>query len=193
KFLETIFAYLENYVKQSGEDIQKIIVTGPQLDHGHLMFPGKQDFLGFQKIPYQEGEQMESVVINSALFPTRIFQKVLFDEKLVYGCDEIDLTTRAVKQGFQIKLCPEAVNIHLPSLINRDFYKPYHEASRIYVTFKRYLSTEQKAFKACFYLVIASLHTTAHSFKLAGIQGIVKTIQTLHLVLSYLSLEYSRK
>jgi GT2 family glycosyltransferase len=189
-FLETVFAYLENYVKESGDEIDKIIVTGTQTDDGHVIFPGKQDFLGFQKIPYQENEEMETVVIISTVFPTGVFQKVLFDEKLVYGCDEVDFTTRALKQGFKIKLCSEAVNHHFGSDINRDFYKPYHEASRIYVTFKRYLSTEQKVLKAWVYLVIASLHTTAHSLKAAGMQGILKTIQTLRLVSSYLSLEY---
>ncbi len=190
QFLATIVAYLENYIQQEGDDIDNLIITGPQLDHGYLMFPNDQNFLGFQSIPYKEGEELRTVVINSAVFPATVFQKVLFDEKLVYGCDEVDFTTRAVKAGFKIRLCKEAVNLHLPSLINRDFYKPYHEASRIYVTFKRYFSTEQKQSKALFYLLVASAHTTVQTLKVEGIQGILKAFHTFRLVSSYVALEY---
>ncbi|MBO3461307.1 glycosyltransferase [Aetokthonos hydrillicola Thurmond2011] len=189
KFLETIFTNLETYTKH-GEDISNLIITGPQLDHGYLMFPNDQDFLGFQRITYKEGEPLKTVVINSAVFPASVFQKVLFDEKLVYGCDEVDFTTRAVKAGYRIKLCSEAVNLHLPSLINRDFYKPYHEASRIYVTFKRYFSTEKNKLKALLYLPIASAHTTARTLKVEGIKGLPKAMHTFRLVSSYVTLEY---
>jgi GT2 family glycosyltransferase len=190
QFLEKIVAHLEAYVQNEGGDIERLIVTDPQLDHGVLMFPNDQDFLGFQRIPYQEGDPIRTVVINSAVFPATVFQKVLFDEKLVYGCDEVDFTTRAVKEGFKILLCPEAVNLHLPSQINRDFYKPYHEASRIYVTFKRYFSTEENRLKALIYLLIASAHTTLQTLKVEGVKGIAKAIHTFRLVVNYLALEY---
>lgn len=189
-FLETALADLEAYAEKKGDELDKIIITGPQMDHGRLMFPGDQDFLGFQKIPYKEGEALKTVVINSAIFPTNIFQQVLFDEKLVYGCDEVDFTTRAIKKGFEIKFCSEAINLHLPSLENRDFYKPYHEASRLYVTFKRYFSTENNGLKALIYLIVAGGHTLAHTMKIEGLRGISKAIQTFRLVSSYLSLEY---
>jgi GT2 family glycosyltransferase len=189
-FLETALADLKAYIGDREDELEKTIVTGPQMDHGRLMFPGDQDFLGFQKIPYKEGEALKTVVINSAIFPENVFQQVLFDEKLVYGCDEVDFTTRAVKKGFRIKLCPKAINLHLPSLENRDFYKPYHEASRLYVTFKRYFSTEDNKLKALIYLFVASGHTLAHTLKIEGLRGISKAVQTFRLVSSYLSLEY---
>ncbi len=189
-FLELIFACLEAEVKERQDESEQIIVTGSQRDHGILMFANEQDFLGFQKIPYQKGDLMQTVVINSAVFPSKIFQKVLFDEKLVYGCDEVDFTTRAVKEGCRIILCPEAINLHFPSDINRDFYKPYHEASRIYVTFKRYFSTENNSLKALFYLGIASAHTAMYTLKKEGLRGIVKAISTFRTIYSYLALEY---
>jgi GT2 family glycosyltransferase len=189
-FLETALANLEAHAGENSNELDKIIITGPQMDHGRLMFPGEQDFLGFQKIPYKEGEALKTVVINSAIFPANIFQQVLFDEKLIYGCDEVDFTTRAIKKGFKIKFCAEAINLHLPSLENRDFYKPYHEASRLYVTFKRYFSTENNSLKALVYLVVASGHTLAHTVKIGGLKGISKAIPTFRLVSSYLSLEY---
>jgi GT2 family glycosyltransferase len=189
KFLE-IVAQLSHNIENSENEIEKIIITGAQLDHGVLMFPRNIDFLGFQRIPYTEGESMKTVVINSAVFPRQIFQQILFDEKLVYGCDEVDFTTRAVKAGYKIVLCPEAINLHLPSLVNRDFYKPYHEASRIYVTFKHYFSTDKNKLKALLFLAIASAHTTLHTLKIEGLRGIMKVTNTFRIVYSYLALEY---
>jgi GT2 family glycosyltransferase len=189
RFLEIAFNHIEAHVK-SGDDINKVIVTGPQLDHGRLMFPHDQDFLGYQVIPYKEGQLLKTVVINSAIFPAKIFETVLFDDKLVYGCDEVDFTTRAVKAGYKIILAREAINNHFPSLVNRDFYKPYHEASRLYVTFKRYLSTENHIIKAFIYLIIAAFHTIAHTFKMDGIGGIQKALKTFGIVFSYVYGEY---
>lgn len=190
QFLATVFSTMTLYSLQQSEENQQIIVTGIENNNGELVFPHEQDFLGFQKIDYQQGEPIKTVVINSAVFPKSLFNKVLFDEKLVYGCDEVDFTTRAVQEGFKIILCPKAINFHFPSTINRDFYKPYHEASRLYVTFKRYFSTEKNRLKALAYLVIASVHTIAHTLKTEGLRGIFKPIKTFRTVISYVVREY---
>jgi GT2 family glycosyltransferase len=189
-FLEIALGNIETHIRKCGDDINQVIVTGPQLDHGKLMFPHDQDFLGYQVIPYQEGQSLKTVVINSAIFPAKIFETVLFDEKLVYGCDEVDFTTRAVKAGYKIILAREAINNHFPSIINRDFYKPYHEASRLYVTFKRYFSTENKIIKALIYLIIGIFHTIAHTLKVDGLAGIKKAFKTCKIVFSYVYGEY---
>lgn len=190
QFLETIFAQLELCLKQENQEVSTIIVTGIENQNGELVFPHDQDFLGFQKVDYGKDDFLKTVVINSAVFPSLLFKKVLFDEKLVYGCDEVDFTTRAVQEGYKIILCPTAVNFHFPSTINRDFYKPYHEASRLYVTFKRYFSTEKKRLKALAYLCIASVHEVAHILKIEGIRGILKPIHTFRTVASYVVREY---
>ena len=98
-FLETIFTALD--ANTQSEDASHLIVTGIEKTDDMLVFPHEQDFLGFQKIDYQEGDTLKSVVINSAVFPIGIFRKVVFDEKLVYGCDEVDFTTRAVQEGYR--------------------------------------------------------------------------------------------
>lgn len=190
QFLETIFSQLELCLKPGNQEDSKVIVTGIENQNGELVFPHEQDFLGFQKIDYGKDDFLKTVVINSAVFPSFLFKKVLFDEKLVYGCDEVDFTTRAVQEGYKIILCPTAVNFHFPSTINRDFYKPYHEASRLYVTFKRYFSTEKKRLKALAYLGIASIHEVAHILKIEGLRGILKPIATFRTVASYVVREY---
>ncbi|HEY9709496.1 MAG TPA: glycosyltransferase [Oculatellaceae cyanobacterium] len=190
QFLETIFSKIELCLKQENNEVSKIIVTGIENQNGELVFPHEQDFLGFQKIDYGKDDFLKTVVINSAVFPSLLFKKVLFDEKLVYGCDEVDFTTRAVQEGYKIILCQTAVNFHFPSTRNRDFYKPYHEASRLYVTFKRYFSTEKKRLKALAYLGIASIHEVAHIIKIEGLRGILKPIPTFCTVASYVVREY---
>lgn len=187
-FLETIFTALD--AKIPAEDASHLIVTGLEKTDDMLVFPHEQDFLGFQKIDYKEGDILKSVVINSAVFPVDMFKQVAFDEKLVYGCDEVDLTTRAIQEGYKILLCPDAINLHFPSQVNREFYQPYHEASRLYVTFKRYFSTEKNALKALVYLGIASAHTFAYTLKIEGWRGIFKPIDTLRTVFSYVVKEY---
>ncbi len=191
-FIEKAFAYLAADIAKGG-DPEKIIVTGLQEDHGILMAPRNQDFLGHQKVIYEDGKPIETVVINSALFPVQVFEKVLFDEKLVYGCDEVDFTSRAVKKGFKIILCLQAINYHYPSLINRDFYQPYHEASRMYVTFKRYFSTDKNLIKTLLFLIVGSVHTTLYSLKSSGIKGIASVMKTFQLTSSYIYLEYFQK
>ena len=189
QFLEVVFSYLQAYITNQNE-IDKIILTGLENNNGQLVFPHEQDFLGHQKIDYGEGDIIKTVVINSAVFPHSVFTKVLFDEKLVYGCDEVDITTRAVQQGFKILLCPDAVNFHYPSSVNRDFYEPYHEASRLYVTFKRYFSTEKNKLKAIAYVGVALPHTVAHTIKVEGLRGIIKALRTFSTVSSYIVMEY---
>ncbi|MBD2501914.1 glycosyltransferase family 2 protein [Anabaena azotica] len=159
------------------ENLEKLIVSGIENKNGQLVFPGEQSFVGWQNVSYKEGDIIKTVVINSALFPTALFKETLFDEKLVYGNDEVDLTTRAIKKGFKIKLFPEAINFHFPSEINRDYYEPYHDASRIYVTFKRYFATENHKLKAIFYLVYVFIHTVAFNWRYRGISGLIGTFR----------------
>ena len=159
------------------EDINKLIISGIENKNGQLIFPGEQSFVGWQNVSYKEGDTIKTVVINSAVFPASLFKDTLFDEKLVYGNDEVDLTTRAIKKGFKIVLLPEAMNFHFPSEINRKYYEPYHDASRIYVTFKRYFATENNKSKAIIYLPYAIIHAAAFNWRYGGIRGLISTIR----------------
>ncbi|MBS9390460.1 MAG: glycosyltransferase family 2 protein [Dolichospermum sp. UKL201] len=174
-FLEMMHNQLGKYAQE--EDIDKLIISGIENVNGRLLIPGDQNFVGWQNVHYKEGDIIKTVVINSAIFPISVFKKVLFDERLVYGNDEVDLTTRAVKKGFKIVIFPEAVNFHYPSEINRDYYKPYHDASRIYVTFKRYFATENNKIKALIYLPYSFLHLVAFTLRYYGLKGFWNTLR----------------
>lgn len=177
-FLETVCHRLAKYAEQ--ESIDQIIISGIENKNGQLVFPGEQSFLGYQNVSYKEGDRIRTVVINSTIFPLALFKDTLFDEKLVYGNDEVDLTTRATQKGFKVILCPEAVNFHYPSEINRDYYEPFQDATRIYVTFKRYFATENNKLKAFIYLPYALIYAAARNLKYQGVRSFSDTLNTFN-------------
>jgi GT2 family glycosyltransferase len=172
-FLEIVRNRLAKHAEQ--EPIDKVIISGIENKNGQLVFPGDQSFVGWQNVPYKENDTVRTVVINSAVFPVSVFNNTLFDERLVYGNDEVDFTTRATLKGFKIILLPEAINYHYPSEINRDYYKPYHDSTRIYVTFKRYFSTENSKLKAIVFLPYSLVHAIAFTTRYYGVKGLLDT------------------
>ncbi|WP_414549663.1 glycosyltransferase family 2 protein [Anabaena sp. CCY 0017] len=174
-FLEIVCNKLAKLAEQ--ENLEKLIISGIENNNGKLVFPGEQSFVGWQNVRYKKGDIIKTVVINSTLFPICLFENTLFDDKLVYGNDEVDLTTRAIKKGFKIILFPEAINFHFPSEINRDYYLPYKDATRIYVTFKRYFATENNKVKALIYLPYVLVYTVAFNLRYRGIKGLIFTLR----------------
>jgi len=119
------------------------------------------------------------------VFPMGLFSRVLFDEQLIYGSDEVDLAVRAMQAGFVLRLCPEAVNFHFPSAVNRDFYRPYTDASRLYVTFKRYFFVEKRLVRAFLYAALGPAHLLAGRINAEGIRGISTGVSTVSLACGY--------
>lgn len=162
-----------------------VIVTGLENKQGELVFPHEQSFLGFQKKSYGNSSKIRTIVINSTIFPVAVFQKIKFDENLVYGYEEVDIATRASYTNFEIELCSAAINNHYPSEINRDFYRPYVHASRLYVTFKRYLYSERRPCKAVIFAMIAINHLIATSVVHYGISGGFTAVRAGRLAMRY--------
>lgn len=152
-------------------DRARLILAGTELNHGLEVVPNEQGVLGFQSRPYRDGEQLRSVVINGAVFPRALFDEVRFDPALVYGYDEIDLTTRAVAAGFRIERVPGAHNHHRPSPAGRDYYRPHREASRLYVTRKRRVVTEGRSIAGHLLFGVAAAHAVAHAVRNGGAAG----------------------
>lgn len=150
---------------------RRIIFTGIEKQVSGLVFPNDQTFLGFQKRPY-DSRDVNTVVINATLFPAALFKEMLFDPRLIYGYDEVDIASCARGAGYRIVLVPSAVNLHFPSPVNRDYYSPHTEAARIYVTFKRYARAERRPLKALFFLAASFIHSMAHYIKRHGFIGI---------------------
>jgi glycosyltransferase involved in cell wall biosynthesis len=174
------FSKIRSVANGTGEiHFNKPIITGLENNNGSIIYPHDQSFLGYQNKKYKEGEALKTIVINSTVFPTALFKVLLFDEQLVYGYEEVDIATRAVQEGYQILLAEGAINDHYPSRINRDFYQPYLEKSRVYVTFKRYGFTERKWLKALSFFMIAVVHTMLHGIKVERSKGLIQSFQTV--------------
>ncbi len=169
---EDFIAKMAAFLSAGPGDPARLLVTGCEVTHGELVLPHKLTFMGHQALNYTAGEARETIVINATLFPRDVFAHLQFDENLVYGCDEVDFAMRAVcLHGFRIALAPLAVNHHFPSAVNRDYYAPFVEASRIYVTYKRYRWIERSRLKAACYLALAYTHVLLHGLKTRGLGG----------------------
>lgn len=167
---------------------EKTIITGLEMNRGNLVHPNKISFLGHQKKAYKHTESLKTIIINSTLFPISLLEEIKFDEHLVYGYDEVDIAARAVSAGYNIILCKEAINEHYPSSVNRDYYSLYIEASRIYVTYKRYKEIEKKKLKSLAYLSISFVHMLVFQVNHKKIKGFISTISTFKKAYSYIKL-----
>lgn len=174
--------------KMNRDDQISTILTGIERNRGLLVFPNNIDFLGHQKKAYKNKESLKTIVINSTLFPSSLFKKIKFDEQLIYGYDEVDIATRAITKGYKIILCKEAVNNHYPSLVNRDYYSMYKEASRIYVTYKRYREIEKNRVKTFIFLLVSFLHLLLYQLKRRKTDALVDTFNVYNKSLQYIKL-----
>lgn len=174
-------------LRRAGDDADRVILTGTEINRGERVFPHKQSFLGFQALDYQDRDRLYSIVINATVFPAAVFRALKFDQSLVYGYEEIDFTARAVfRHGFEVRLAPDIANEHFPSETNRDFYAPFTEASRIYVTFKKYFFLERKRSKAVAFLAVATAHNLAFNLRHRGLGGFARFFRTASTSLTYL-------
>ena len=165
----------------------QLIITGPECNNGVKVWPQRQSYLGYQSRPYGTDDPICSVVINSTMFPRTVFDFVKFDENLIYGYEEVDFAARAtLRCGFYIALVPKAMNFHYPSTINREYYSPFIEASRIYVTFKKYWWLQKRRGKASMFLIISAVHLLAHEMKVHGLKGIILFTSVMAKALYYI-------
>lgn len=157
----------------------RIILTGAERKRGLLIQPKAQGFLGHQSRLYRPGEHLQTIVINATVFPMALFSEVCFDERLVYGSDEVDIAMRAVARGYRILSIPALVNDHFPSLLNRDYYEGHAEAARLYVTIRRYGGIDRSFLKTVIFAFVAPGHLLAHALKRRGPIGVAAAALTI--------------
>lgn len=154
-------------------ELDRRIFTGLEQNDGDLVEPHDVDFLGFQRKPYADGDQLRTVVINAALWPRRLFDEVAFDERLRYGSDEVDLSYQALAAGYVIELCPNAVNKHHPSPSGRGAYVTAAQVSRLRATTRRYWRLRRQPHLALAFVAVAPVHLLAASVRREGVAGIL--------------------
>ena len=162
------------------------VLCGLERTHGELVFPHDQTFFGHQTRPYALGEKLNTVVINAAVFPVSLFSKIRFDENLIYGSDEVDFATRAVEAGYVHTLCLQAVNDHYPAMKHRAYYHSFVDASKLYVTFKRYYVTERKPLKGILFAVLAPPRLLLSALKSRRPEAVFGACRSMYLAWKYL-------
>ena len=140
----------------SDQELNKTIVTGQEKQWGMLVQPNKQDFLGFQSVPYGKQQKIETICINSTVFPRQLFNEIQFDRLIKFGYDEVDIATQAIRKNYKIIFCPQAINTHYISS-KRDGYRRDAEAGRVYITWKKYYQNRQ-FLKSAFFLLLITLN-----------------------------------
>jgi GT2 family glycosyltransferase len=163
----------------------RTISAGVEVKSGRTIVPNEQGVLGFQSRAYGPDDSLHTVVINAALFPRLLFDKVRFDPSLSYGYDEVDVTTQAVALGFTIIPCFDAVNFHYPSPVGREEYHPFTDASRLYVTLKRRRWTEGSRLRAWPGFGLAIMHLYLASIKRSGLSGFRESRRTVAQAWAY--------
>ena len=157
----------------------RIIVTGGERQGELVIHPKAPTFLGHQSRIYLPGEELRTIVINSAVFPRDLFDEVKFDEQLIYGSDEVDIAMHAVGLGYRIVGVPALVNDHFPSPVNREYYAGHADAARLYVMMKRYARVERSFAKAGLFAVIGPAHLMGHAVRRGGLPGIRAAARTI--------------
>lgn len=170
----------------------KTIITGYEKNYGGAgswegevkkIVPHNPDFWGFQKIPVSE--DYGAVVINATIFPSILFKQALFDEHLRYGSEEIDMAQHAISLGYRI-LYEDCLYVeHYPSPVNRDHYKQFIDASRLYATTKSYWKYKHSPIKTITYIVFAPLHLIGSAIRRGKPREIGRAIQAIFLAGKY--------
>ena len=180
-FFETI-----NYLLKINPN--KTIITGYELNHlrgfPEKIKPHNIDFWGFQK--NEVVDQYRSIVINASVFPSQLFQEICFDENLRYGCDEVDVSQHAIALGYTITYNDDLYVHHYPSPINRDHYKRFIDASRIYVMTKSYWFYERSFLKAILFFILAPLQIMGSSVRHRNKEQFFNAFYSSKIAIEYL-------
>lgn len=167
------------------------ILTGIEFNHSpagtNRVQPGNPDFWGYQRVP--PNGTYRAVVINSAVFPASLFESALFDDKLRYGCDEIDISRHALSLGYKIAFDSSLHVDHYPSQIHRSENMAMSDASRLYSTTKCYLYYERKPLKALAYALLAPTRLAVNSTVRRGPNGFSSALRSITTAWQYLRRE----
>ena len=154
------------------------IVTGIEYKHTsagvNRIEPGNPDFWGYQRLAPRG--TFKAIVINSAVFPARLFTSALFDPQLKYGSEEIDMARHAISLGYKIFFEPALHVDHYPSEINRGEYASFIDASRMYATAKNYWNYQQSFSMTLFYALFAPPKLVFSLGRRHGLSGVKTAI-----------------
>ena len=148
------------------KDGPRTITTGSVLEFGRLLFhPGSPDIWGnFTQNAGRRG--IETIQLNSNLFPRVAFDVASFDELIQYGFEDMDLCSHLLSEGYVISWDPEMINSHFPPAQSHAMSEERFclwEQARYYTSLKRNFIWNNKRAFGVFYVCAAPLYTMAFS------------------------------
>jgi len=166
------------------------VFTGKVLEgnNGVLVEPTNPTFWGhFGRKP--QGRPLEMVNGNCSLFPHSAFRIAEFDERIEYGCEEMDMCTHLLSLGYRFEYHPELVVRHLQPPMSEERQKKREEQSqrmRFYTSLKRYYLWQRKPLKAIVYVPLAVAHQMVSCIKERKYAGAVRVIPNMAAALRLL-------
>jgi glycosyltransferase involved in cell wall biosynthesis len=165
----------------------KTLITGYEMKHcegTQKIVPHNPDFWGLQRVPVRH--EYRAIVINSTMFPRNLFEQALFDEHLRYGSEEIDIAQHAVALGYRIAYEDSLYVDHYPSPVNREQYKQFVYASRLYATTKAYWYYERSILKTLAFILLAPLQLVGSAVRRRDTSAVWGAFQATVLAGQYL-------
>ena len=144
----------------------RTIFTGDVLKDGiERVTPRNPTFWGHFGKPLLAMGPCETVQLNCNVFPRSAFADARFDERIVYGYEDMDLCQQLLAGGHRIEYRPELVNLHLPLPKAADVMRTQNEQAeraRYYTSLKRYMLWQARPVRALAYAALAPLHQAGH-------------------------------
>jgi len=153
-----------------GDDI---ILTGAIVEDGRTIVAGNPSFLGY--FTKDVNGNYRNVNLNCNVFPREAFRRAAFDEKIGYGYEDMDLCSRLLSLGFQIRFSAALTNMHMPPP------KPVGELrtraaqaqrARFYTSVKRYMLWEKDWRRLVAFAIVAPVHRALHALKRRNIRDL---------------------
>ena len=144
------------------------------------MLPNNQGLPGIPVAALQRpARALHTVVINAALFPRQVFDRLRFDTNLKYGFDEVDITTQAVALGYEI--VPRFDARQLPTIRRRSAGMTTAPGERIAPVRHLQAAPLDRRLKVArvAWVALAAGHLYAASVKRSGVAGIAEARQTV--------------
>ena len=148
-------------------DTNRILVTGYEIQPAFRAFPSNLSFLGFYTGKVPDAGDPDAICINSSLFPAELFDRAWFDENILYGTEERDMSLHAAHLGYRTFYSPELCNYHFPSPVNRGAYNRSMLISQFYFGFKRYWLYGRSPVKFILFNVYALANAVGNRLKAA--------------------------
>jgi glycosyltransferase involved in cell wall biosynthesis len=176
------------YRKLSHKERNMTILTGTSSPMDQDLTEGlKLNFRGYFSRSLVPGV----VNIHTAIFPVRLFDKVAWDENIIFGYEDAELCLRAVKNGFKIVCLPSLKSLDIGAgrgtliddvgEVKLSMYQVYIESARLYIGIKRYYIIDRSFVRLMLFLIVYIVHMTVYLLKRGELHKLRLIVETANI------------